>query len=543
MLKVFIVEDESVVREGLRDNIPWQQYGYRFVGEASDGEMALPMIRKLQPDVLITDIKMPFMDGLSLSHIVNQEFPDTKIIIISGYDDFEYARRAINEGVEQYLLKPITRSSLQKVLAEVKEKIEAIREQKSYIVKFQSDINEYKKFFLRNYFEKLFDGKLSVQEMYEEAQKNAIDVSASCYNLIFVSLQEQQERKKQESEVYYENTWEELMHYFLRFSEYVVFQWSMNTYGIMLKGETDSIAEQTNRCMDHIEQICSKNEAYLEWYAAAGIPVERFSMLSECYAKVNHIFSQRFFNPGIHILTANMLDNSENHPEEGALEKIDTEMVNPDIIRRFLINGQKNDIYEFVKNYMEGLSEAIRSKLFRDYLLLNVRFTTLAYVEELGCNREEFLKMIPNDKVQEMVVSLAHMQNYLISLLECAIGYRDDKNSNQGKKILKKALDYIDENYMKETLSLNKVSEIVEVSPSYFSTTFSQEMQMTFIEYVTEKRMKQAKKLLRESDMHSGEIAAKVGYKDPHYFSFVFKKTQGCTPREYHNKKVLEVKG
>ena len=127
------------------------------------------------------------------------------------------------------------------------------------------------------------------------------------------------------------------------------------------------------------------------------------------------------------------------------------------------------------------------------------------------------------------------MQNYLISLLECAIGYRDDKNSNQGKKILKKALDYIDENYMKETLSLNKVSEIVEVSPSYFSTTFSQEMQMTFIEYVTEKRMKQAKKLLRESDMHSGEIAMKVGYKDPHYFSFVFKKTQGCTPREYRN--------
>ncbi len=108
-LKVFLVEDESVVREGLRDNIPWQQFGYEFVGEAGDGEMALPLIRKTTPDVLITDIKMPFMDGLTLSHIAGQEFPEMKIIIISGYDDFEYARQAISEGVDQYLLKPVTR--------------------------------------------------------------------------------------------------------------------------------------------------------------------------------------------------------------------------------------------------------------------------------------------------------------------------------------------------------------------------------------------------------------------------------------------------
>ena len=133
MLKVFLVEDESVVREALRDNIPWQQYGYRFVGEAGDGEMALPLIRKTVPDVLITDIKMPFMDGLALSHIVKSEYPDMKIIIISGYDDFGYARQAITEGVDEYILKPITRRSLQKALSEIREKIEAEQEQKNYV--------------------------------------------------------------------------------------------------------------------------------------------------------------------------------------------------------------------------------------------------------------------------------------------------------------------------------------------------------------------------------------------------------------------------
>ncbi len=155
MLKVFLVEDESVVREGLRDNIPWQQYGYEFVGEASDGEMALPLIQKTKPDVLLTDIKMPFMDGLSLSKLVHQEFPDMKIIIISGYDDFEYARGAILVGAEQYLLKPITRAAMQKVLAELKTKIETEREQKNYQERFQSEAREYEQFSRTDFFVKV----------------------------------------------------------------------------------------------------------------------------------------------------------------------------------------------------------------------------------------------------------------------------------------------------------------------------------------------------------------------------------------------------
>ena len=101
-IKVFLVEDERIVREGLR---------FVFAGEAQDGEVALPMVRRIRPDILITDIKMPFMDGLSLSRLVNRELPDTRIIILSGYDDFEYAQQAIELQVDQYLLKPITKAN------------------------------------------------------------------------------------------------------------------------------------------------------------------------------------------------------------------------------------------------------------------------------------------------------------------------------------------------------------------------------------------------------------------------------------------------
>ena len=108
MVKVFLVEYESIIRHGIRDNIDWASHGFEFAGEAGDGEYAYPLILKAQPDILVTDIKMPFMDGLELARIVRKELPDTRIIILSGHNEFEYARKAITLGVNDYLLKPVS---------------------------------------------------------------------------------------------------------------------------------------------------------------------------------------------------------------------------------------------------------------------------------------------------------------------------------------------------------------------------------------------------------------------------------------------------
>lgn len=125
MLKIFLAEDEIVMREGIRNNIAWQEEGFEFVGEASDGELAYPMIQKLKPDILITDIRMPFMDGLELSRIVKQELPDTSILILSGYGEFDYAKEAISIGVEDYLLKPVTSAQLLEAIRRIAEKFTA----------------------------------------------------------------------------------------------------------------------------------------------------------------------------------------------------------------------------------------------------------------------------------------------------------------------------------------------------------------------------------------------------------------------------------
>lgn len=124
---------------------------------------------------------------------------------------------------------------------------------------------------------------------------------------------------------------------------------------------------------------------------------------------------------------------------------------------------------------------------------------------------------------------------YFAEMLSTAMKIRDEINRYQGGKQLKKALEYIDENYEKEDLSLGQVAETVGMSSNYLSAIFSQNMEKTFVEYVTEKRIEKAKKLLRQTDHTSGEIAKMVGYKDAHYFGFVFKKLQGLSPREYRN--------
>ena len=522
MLKVFLVEDESVVREALRDNIPWQQYGYRFVGEAGDGEMALPLIRKTVPDVLITDIKMPFMDGLALSHMVKSEYPDMKIIIISGYDDFDYARQAISEGVDEYLLKPITRRSLQKALSEIREKIEAEQEQKNYVKKFQTEMQQYEQYALRSFFEKVFEGKLSAQELYEEAGKQGLDINASGYNLILLGVQEDESR-------------EELMRYFLRFPECTVFRWNMNTHGILLMGDADALQERTGTHMDYIHKVCEQSQDE-EWYVAAGTPVERFSQLSDCYRKVNHIYAYRYLMPEKHVLTEELMSSDAGRDNAGSFGGLDANKVDPEIIRGFLNNGQRTEVEEFVSSYMKGLGEAVASRLFRDYLLLNIQFTAQSFVEGIGSSQEQFLQTVGADRIHEMVSGPDTMENYVCALLTEALRIRDEKQQTQGKKVLQSALDYIEENYAQTTLNLNEVAQAIGMSPNYFSGMFSQEMEMTFVEYVTNKRMEQAKRLLRESDQSAAQIASAVGYKDAHYFSFVFKKTVGVSPREWRAK-------
>ena len=531
MLKVFLVEDESVIRDGLRDNIPWQQYGFQFVGEAADGEMALPLIRKTRPDVLITDIKMPFMDGLSLSRIVSKEFPKTKIVIISGYDDFEYARQAIEVGVDQFLLKPITRLMLKKTLLELKEKIEQEWDKNDYQIQYQTEMHVYEQFSRRRFMEKVLTGELTVKEIYEEASKLSLEITAPCYNLLLFYLQEKNPDLSGEGMEDFMRNQDEVLHYFLRHPEYLLFRWNASSYGVLIRSEAAQIGELTEKGLAHIRDFCTDQE-HLEWYVAEGNPVERLSLLPECYRQVNHYFAYRFIMPDLHVLSEVTLEDYLNSQEEQNIDSVDPSTMAQEVIRDFLEHGNESEIHDFVESYLQSISRALKSRMFRAYVVLNIRFTTIAYVESLGASKEEYMEKI-GDYAQEMNIEPDEVPAYFVNMLQAAFDIREQESNSQNKKLISRALAYIDENYMHDSLSLNTVAAEAEVSANYLSAVFSQNMKKTFVEYVTEKRMEKAKKLLKSTALSSGEIAAQVGYKDSHYFSFVFKKTQGMSPREY----------
>ena len=537
MLKVFLVEDEVLIREGLRDKIPWEQYGFRLVGEAADGEVALPLIRKARPDVLITDIKMPFMDGLALSRIVREEFPGIKIIIISGYDDFEYAREAISVGVDQYLLKPITRTNLRKVLQELKDKIEQEKDQKDYQMQLQNELHEYEQFSRRRFFEKVFEGGFSASEIYEEAGKLSLELSAPCYNLIFLYIQEKSGKMSTQGMERFLQKQDEVLHYFLRHPQYILFRWNVNSYGVLVKGEEYQMEMLIRPALDHVRKVCAPEEEYLDWYIAAGHPVERLSLLSICYQQTNHYFACRFILPDVHILTEETLEDYLLVPgsAEKSIEGIDSAKMSPGIILDFLAEGSEKEIDGFVESYLQNIEEALKSRMFRNYVVLNIRFAAISYIESAGMSKEDYFQRM-GKYAENIHIDPEEIPLYFRETLQAVIGMRDEERNSQSSGALKRALEYIDKNYSSDNLSLSSVACAIHVSANYLSSIFSQNVQKTFTEYVTEKRMERAMKLLRSTDKSTAAIAREVGYKDAHYFSFVFKKTQECSPREYRNR-------
>jgi two-component system response regulator YesN len=207
--------------------------------------------------------------------------------------------------------------------------------------------------------------------------------------------------------------------------------------------------------------------------------------------------------------------------------------VDPTLIRGFLQNGQIEEVEDFVDEYIDSLGDATASKMFSQYLMLNIRFTTIAYIAELGHDQQEAQEWLPGMQTITQNVSRKELKEYICEMLRCALELREQASKSQSHNLLRQALEYIDHNFTDENLSLKEVAGYTNVSANYFSAMFSQEMRQTFVEYLTQKRMNRAKELLRQSEKRTAEIAAEVGYKDPHYFSFVFRKTQGCTPRDY----------
>lgn len=542
MIKVFLVEDEILIRNGIKKGIQWEREGLSFVGEASDGELAYPMILKTKPDILITDIKMPFMDGFELSKAVLRELPEIKVIILSGYGEFGYAQEAIKMGVQEYLLKPISSKRLLVAIKEVAEIIDKEREERMLLEKYSKEMEENVRRNIQCFFTMLVTEQVPMSAALEQGRQLGMELSAEKYNMILFKI-----RKRDHEAEYSEGVVEVLE----QIQQYVdtqnhVFVYERGAEGVAFLIKGDSSEELNEKIAKFCKYLIKLIEGYdnLEYYAGVGKMVSRLRELRDCYNEADKVFSSRFVeNWNRVVYQGNYLP--------GAVADIDIYNVysvedSRKMIRQFLRNGTLDEVPSFIKGYFgKNSQDNLRSLMMRQYICMDIYFSVIAFGEEIQLSKEELIENCGEIRgLTNHIAGLDSTKQYIRELLENVLLLRDSASGRKYSDILLKAKSYITENYMQEDMSLNRLASHVNMSPSYFSSVFSQESGMTFVEYLTEVRMDKAKELLMCSNQKTSEIGYQVGYKDSHYFNYIFKKTQKCSPKEYRlrGKKIPDIR-
>lgn len=534
MLKVFLVEDEFVIREGIKNNIDWKSHDYEFCGEASDGELAFPMIQKLKPDIVITDIRMPFMDGLTLSKLIKKEMPWVEIIILSGYEEFEYAKEGIRIGIAEYLLKPISGEDLLKAVDEIAVKIEEKRKEREIREKYEKEMEENFLKERKDLFQYIVTGSKSAAELFEIADKLNIDLSSLWYNIVLIKIQSMNHAHDE-----YSNSLIEIEEKLKKLNDelhILVFDRNLEGKALFFKADTEEELEKIqNIYLKRMKELLANYEN-VRYFGGIGVPVNRLRELPVSFEKASHAFAHRY------LVKENLILSSEEMNQGICLEEEDFNIsnVNPKQIERgkireFLRTGEKEEAIYFVEEFFRNLNaNAMKSNIFRQYITMDAYFCVVDFLEELQIQRGE---IEPFDVASGILQSRESAMDYVVRIIKQALELREKAASNKYGDIVDEVMRYIEKNYADEELSLNLLASHVNFSPNHLSMIFGQQTGKTFIKYLTDFRMNKAKELLRCTGKRSSVISMEVGYKDPHYFSYLFKKTQGMTPTQYRGGK------
>ena len=517
--KVFFVEDEVVTREGIRDNVDWKANGFEFCGEAPDGEMALPLLRTTQPDVLITDIKMPFMDGLQLCKIVREHTPGMKIIILSGHDEFDYAQEAIKLGVTEYLLKPVTVQDLHQTLRKVADQLDTERKAQENLKKLQEQVAENQASLRERLLLRLVVGAVSSTEAIEKGQLLGLDLIARCY-LVLILKTELSDRPDHFDYAEYEQIQQRVASCVAHNPDIFLLKKDWQEFVLVMKGNTPAyLDEEKDLITARIQQTLQGTRYQL----TTGVGAQK-QRIADIY--------QSFIEALVSIQTVADAGNVRSNPpvDKAELLKIDRVAVE-DYLRR----GVKGDFDEFFDAYIRPLGEtALKSYLIKNYIFVDVIVATAKLVKEWGGDIDQVVPALNAiETILANVKTIENLREQAAKILFSALAFRDAQTRNQHAKLIQQARDYIASHYMNPDLSLNEVAAQVNLSPSHFSVVFAQETDQTFKDYLTEVRLQKAKALLRSTAFKATYIACLVGYNDPHYFSFVFKKNTGYSPTEF----------
>ncbi|NHN29120.1 response regulator [Paenibacillus agricola] len=521
MYKVAIIDDEVIIIRGLSKNIDWHGNGFELVGSASDGEEGLKLIAEQRPQLIITDIRMPFVDGFELTEQVVKAYPETKIVMLTSYDDFEFAKRALQLKVFDYLLKPVDSDKLLETAKRAMKELE-------YESVMRQKVVEGMPLLKQRFLEKLVDGKLSLLEISSGSDFLGINLAASHYAVILLkaddySYPEYQNRFGKEVLKYCVlNVAEETL---ASLGNGLVFNSFEDEVVLILCAESGQM-EAEQQAYEIAEKIRGNVEKYLKTTVTAGIGFA-YGPASEIAFSYQGARSALEFR---HILGTNRVltvADTGDAPHKEAVELNDLEK---ELALKVKL-GLEREALVILSSMEQSIIESQSVSLSR-MRLIGVEVTVWLYKELEGQAKQlddfyaVYTKQQQMQTVYEIFASIRQLVIQLIAIV-------NDQRDHQVKRFIHRAVAYMELHYDQEGLSLQDVSNIVHISPTYLSIIFKKEKNINFSDFLYQLRMNKAMELLRMSDLKSYEVAEKVGYRNPQYFSVCFKKFTGISPSEF----------
>lgn len=380
---------------------------------------------------------------------------------------------------------------------------------------------EYEHDAKRRFFETLLAGELTAEQAREQAAKLDPEIWAPQYALALFAVEPGADRLR-----------DALLAHFLKYPEYILLRWGPREYLVVIKGDGSGMEFPLERCLRAVRKSC---EAFgsESWQIAVSPVAQGLEELPGCYEMLARFWAHRYLMGGEHLLTRETVGVPGD--EERVLLELDAARLDPQRLGDMLAGAAIEEVPGFVEDLLAELGDALDSDGFCRYLALGTRFAAARFVAERGYSQKDFQVCIPPVLPGGGRIPAQVLAEHITRILQTAVRFRDGEGETHCRGVLRRAMAYIGLHFAGEKLSLNQVAEAVGLSPNYLSALFRQEMDCTFVEYVTAKRMELARELLRTTHLRSGEVARAVGYRDPRYFSSLFKKTQGVTPREYRS--------
>ena len=524
MYTILLADDEEAVRHSIRDLTPWGEYGFEVMAEASNGYEALEIVSETVPDVIITDIRMPYMDGIDFISEVRAKYSNTvMVIILSGYDEFTYAQTALSLNVSEYVLKPVSVASMSAVLDRAKERLDAdlaaVLDREKLEAFYQDAYDLYKEKFLISL---IFPSRFHDESMLlSQADSYGLSLSGEMFAVSIVDIPSKTVPTVAMKKLVEEEATEDMSPMSFIYEDQLVLIFSSP-----LTAEFEYLfIRQLNRFLSLLE---SRIVHYFScpFNIGTGDIVYHIKKLPDSYKGATEALNYASIYPDQHLISISDVEAVESDEDSKVIGDLNSELV---MAIKF---GNSEDTERCVHDFFRNLTKTASVQMRTLNAMATIASVCAAYDRDISSLWDENVNLFSAlahantaQRAEELIRALA------LAARSMASGERERSHI----AFVEKAKKLIKENYQDPAFGQEQVTNEIAVSPAYFSTTFKKETGVSFVQYLTNVRIEKAKELLKNTDLKTYEIAERIGIPEPTYFSFLFKKKTGETPSRYRS--------